>query len=247
MKILKSLRLLFLAFVLGILWTGCATNADPSATSSVAVTMSAATTTGKTTIGGREATLVGLTAVTVNLREIEFDFDHEDSHFKKDSAYKDDKEAKLKGPFIVDLMNANGFVDQAITSIALPNANYEKISFRLAPSTAAGDMSGKSIFIKGTIATVPFQFWHKADVKFGAKFSDSTALAATGNAVKLGIHLELERILAVTNGGIDLSLAKDGDKNGTIVIDPLNTDGNKDLADAIMKLLARRTHCEKGK
>jgi hypothetical protein len=108
-------------------------------------------------------------------------------------------------------------------------------------------MNGKSILIKGNINTLPFEFWHNAKAKFSTKFSDSTALAASGTAVTLAIHLEMDKILAVANGGIDLSKAKDGNNDGTIVIDPLNTDGNKEMADAILKLLTRRTHCEKGK
>ena len=106
-------------------------------------------------------------------------------------------------------------------------------------------MNGKSILIKGTVNGKNFEFWHNANAKFGAKFNDSTALATNGGAVQLAIHLEMDRILAAANGGVDLSLATDGNNDGTITIDPLNTDGNKNLADAIMYLMMRRTHCEK--
>ena len=241
--------LIFLSSILflGSLLTGCATNADPSATSNVAVTMSAATANGKTTVGGRVAVVSTLTEVKVNVRELSFDFDHMDNHFKMDSGYRDDKDSKLKGPFILDLLDVGTFVDQVIATVSIPNGKYEKISFKMSPSTVAGDMNGKSILIKGSIVSTPFEFWHNANAKFGSKFSDSTALATSGGAVNLAIHLELDKILSVTNGGVDLSKAKDGNNDGIITIDPINTDGNKDLADAIMKLLTRRTHCEKGK
>ncbi len=234
-----------LAFSAGIVLLGCSNNADPTASSAVSLTMSAATANGQTTINGRVATAVTLNSVTVNLREIEFEFDEEDKHFKKDSSYREDKETKLKGPFIVDLMNAGGFVDQAITSIDVPNAKYEKVKFKLAPSTASGTMNGKSISIKGTIAGMPFEFWHNAKSKFDAKFSDSTALVANGAVVKLAIHLQLDKVLAVTNGGVDLATATDGNNDGIITIDPTDSDGNKGLADAIMNLLKHHTRSEK--
>ncbi len=252
---MKKIKLLMLASVMACVWA-CTKSGDPAVTSTASLKMSAATVNGKTTIGGRVASIgsrvdstasVTLTDVKVNVRELEFDFDHEDEHFKKDSSFTEDNDAKLKGPFIVDLMNAGAFVDQVITSVTLPNAKFEKVSFKLAPSTEAGDMNGKSILITGTIGKTPFVFWHNAKVRFGAKFQDSTALVASGAAVTLAIHLELDKILAAANGGVDLSKVKDGNNDGTITIDPLNDDGNIEVANQLIKLLAHHTHCEKKK
>ncbi|MFM9839037.1 MAG: hypothetical protein ACKVOQ_12280 [Cyclobacteriaceae bacterium] len=252
---MKKIKFLVLALSASSLLMSCSKSSDPAVNSNVSLTMSAATSNGKTTIGGRIATegsrtdsagvAVTLTDVIVNIREIEFDFDHEDEHFKKDSAFNEDKEAKLKGPFIVDLLNAGAFVDQVITSVNIPNAKYEKVSFKLSPSTEAGNMNGKTILITGNIGKTPFVFWTNAKAKFGAKFSDST-MVSNGTAVNVSIKLELDKVLTVANG-IDFSKLQDGNKDGTITIDPLNTDGNKNLAEKIFKLLARHTHCEKGK
>lgn len=242
---MKSLRFLVLALAAGVVMMGCSNGADPSASSAISLTMGASTTNGLATINGRVATTVVLSGVTVNLREIEFEYDKEDEHFKKDSSFNDEKETELKGPYILDLMNANGFVEQNIVTVSIPNGKYDKVKFKLAPSTVAGLMNGKSVSIKGTVNGKLFEFWHNAKMKFGAKFNDSTALVATGSAAKLAIQLEMDKILAVTNGGVDLSLAVDGNNDGTITIDPLNTDGNKNLADAIMILLSHHSHCEK--
>ena len=237
---------------------GCSKSGDTSISSPVSLKFSAATANGKTTIGGRMASIgsrtdaapvITLTDVKVNVRELQFDFDREDEHFKKDSAFNENDDAKLKGPFIVDLMNAGAFVDQVIASVIVPNAKFEKISFKLAPSTEAGDMNRKSILITGKIDTTHFVFSHNAKARFGAKFQDSLALATSGLAVTLAIHLELDKIMAAANGGIDLSEAKDGNGNGIISItnDPTDLDGNQKLADQLMKLLTRHTHCEKKK
>ncbi len=248
-------------FLSTVLWgvsllTSCSTNTDPAVTTTASIKMSAVTTNGKTSIGGRVASsgsridsvaIINLTDVKVNVRDIHFDFDHEDHHFKKDSAYTENDDAKLKGPFIVDLLNSGSFVDQVVTSVNIPNAKYEKVSLKLVSSTESGDMNGKSILISGTIGTIPFIFWHNERVRFGAKFQDSTALSTSGGAVTLAIHLELDKIMAVANGGVDLRNAKDGNNDGTITIDPLNDDGNKELADQLMELLTRHVDCEKRK
>ncbi len=261
---MKKIQFAALFILSGVLFTRCTNNADPSATSTVSLKMSAATTNGKTSFSGRTQAAIALTDVKVNVREIEFEFefDHDDDRFKKDSCFNqnsdlsrmgmsahkagnDDHEAKLKGPFIVDLLDAGAFVDQVITSVEVPNAEYEKIKFKLSPSSEAGDMKGKSVLIKGTIGSTPFTFWHDARARFGVKFSDSTSLATNGPAVTLAIQLELDKVMSTVNGGVDLSKAKDGNSDGTITIDPDNTDGNEKLADDIMKLLTRHARCEK--
>lgn len=251
---MKKIKFLILALSAGSLLMSCSKSGDPAVTSNVSLTMSASTSSGKTTIGGRIATegdrtvaAVTLTDVIVNVRDIKFHFDDEDDHFKKDSAYNEDDEVKLKGPFIVDLLNAGAFVDKVITSVNIPNAKYEKVSFKLSPSTEAGNMNGKSILIKGTFGDTPFEFWHNRKAAFGAKFSDKdSTLVSSGAALDLTIKLELDKALTVANG-VDFSKLLDGNKDGTITIDPLNTDGNKKLAELITSLLQRHTRCEKRK
>ncbi|MBS1976754.1 MAG: hypothetical protein JST46_05260 [Bacteroidetes bacterium] len=247
----KTLRSIVLLALFSFFIMSCSNNSGPSATTGVSLTMSATTPTGTTTINGRAATVsttsVTLSDVKVNVRDIHFDYDHEDEHFKKDSAYHDDGQQKLKGPYIVDLLNGGAFADQIIASLNVPNAKYERVSFKVAPSLVDGDMKGKSISITGTVGTKPFVFWHNGDTRFGAKFNDSTSLAAAGSAVKLAIHLEMDRILSAVNGGVDLSLAKDGNNDGTISIYPNDPDGNSDLSDKIFWLLRHRLHCEKKK
>jgi len=251
---MRTIKLMTVAICVGALVAGCAEKNDPSATSNVSLKMSASSAGGTAAVGGRVAaggrtqvSNTSLSEVKVNVREIEFEFEEEDHHFKMDSSFHDDNETKLKGPFIVDLVNAGSFVDQVITSVNLPNASYEKVKFKVSPSTESGPLNGKSILIKGAVGDVPFEFWHNARIKFGAKFSDSTVMVTNGTAVELAIQLELDKILSVANGGVDLSKAKDGNADGTISINPLNEDGNGDLAFNIIKLLSHRVHCERGK
>jgi hypothetical protein len=257
---MKSAAKVFMLLLSVGLFTRCSKSSDPAATSSVSLKMSAATTNGSATINGRVASASGdrvsttdsiaLSNVMVNVRDIKFEFDKGDAHFKEDhfksdSSYSDNDDTKLKGPFLIDLMNAGAFVDQVITTVNVPNAHYARLKFKLSPSAESGDMNGKSISIKGKIGVTDFVFWHKRDANFGAKFSDSTALATTGGATNLAIHLELDKVLSALNGGVDLSKAVDGNHDGVITIDPNDTDGNKWLADQIMMMLVRHSHCEK--
>jgi hypothetical protein len=260
-----GLKLCIVGLSVGLLG-GCSKSADPSATSSVSVKLSASTASGSNVINGRissradsrgsanSTTGITITDVKVNVRDIKFDFDRDDRHahepeFKKDTAYSGDNDPKLKGPFLVDLMNAGSFVDKVVASVNLPNAKYERVRFKLVPDSASGDMLGKSILITGKIDSIPFVFWHKRDVSFGARFSDSnpsdSTLSTTGGAVTMAIHFELDKILDALNGGVDLTKAVDGNKDGIITIDPNNDDGNKWLADWIMMVLIRHAHCER--
>lgn len=244
----------------------CTKSADPSATSTISLKMSVRTSNGSNIINARagsgssargsagSAMNITLSEVKVNVRDIRFEFDQDDRHFhenefKKDSAFSGDNDAKLKGPFLVDLMNAGTFVDQVVASVTVPNAKYERVRFKLVPDSVAGDMMGKSIMITGKIDTIPFTFWHKRDANFGARFNDHNAndstMTTTGSAVTVAIHFELDKIMNAFNDGADLTKAVDGNKDGVITIDPDNDDGNKWLADQIMMLLIRHARCER--
>ena len=247
---MKHLRLLMAGSILAGMVAGCSKSTDPSVTTNLSLKMSAGSVNGATAMGARVAssgTRVGangvsakdtviLADVEVNVQNVKFDFDRDDEHFKKDSAFDEGKDVRLKGPFIVDLMKDNAFVSQVITAINIPNAKYEKVRFKLAPSETSGDMEEKSILIKGTIGTKPFVFWDDARLKFSARFPDSTALATSGAAVTMAINLELDKIIAIANRGF-LSQAKDGNNDGIITIDRKNDDGNEEVAEKLIWLL----------
>ena len=265
---MKSISKTLLLVLLAVLFTRCSKSADPSAASTVTLKMSASTSSSTyvngrvmSTIDGRASvdttTGISITDVMVNVRDIKFEFDERDHHrednqFKQDSSYSENDDAKLKGPFLVDLMNTGTFVDQVVTSVNLPNGLYERVRFKLSPSEASGDMMGKSIMITGKIDSIPFVFWHNRDAGFGAHFfssdstaTDSTSISVTGQAVNLAINLEINKIFRVIDGGIDLTKAVDGNKDGVITIDPANDDGNKWIADQIMMRLIRHARCNR--
>ena len=104
---------------------------------------------------------------------------------------------------------------------------------RIIPSRLTKNVDGK-----------PFIFWHDTDEEFEIDFeNESTDLTINGNTVPMVINFQLERLFSSLKGGIDLSLAKDGDGDGVIEINPgsVDNDGNKDLADEIKDLLEDAT------
>lgn len=245
MNIIKRMKRsessLFAALAAGtLLMVSCESN-DPSATGSVALKMEASSTSG-TTINGRVQTSAVINDFKISIGEIEFEFDEEDDHFDSDSAFNEG--SQLKGPFVIDVLEPNGFIEQVITTVAVPNATYEEIKFKLYKNTNAGEMNGKSILVKGTIDGKPFVFWHDADEQFEIDFENADRdLIINGNSAAIVINLQLERIFSTVNGGVNLGLAKDGDGDGVIEINPgsADNDGNKELAETIKTLLEGAT------
>jgi outer membrane murein-binding lipoprotein Lpp len=243
MKTRKGSALQFMAAIMvgSALLVGC--NKDEPTVGTVALKIDAASSTGNT-INGRVAATSVITDIKINIREIEFEFDKEDAHFKADSSYDFNKDVKLKGPFLLDVLEQNAFIEQLITTVNVPNAKYEQVEFKLHKSTAAGVMNGKSILITGTIDGKPFIFWHDTDEEFEIDFADAnTDLLINANTAQMVINLQLDRLFSTLKGGISLALAKDGDGDGTIEINPgsVDNDGNKDLAHAIKNLLEHAT------
>ena len=212
-------------------------NDDPAVNGTVNLRMNASSSTGST-INGRTKTTTVITDFKISIREIEFEFDEDDAHFTTDSSFNDD--VKLKGPFVLNVLEQTAFVEELITTVNVPNARYEEVEFKLHKNSEAGDMYGKSIWITGTIDGKPFIFWHDTDEEFEIDFENAaTDIVINANTASLAINFQLERLFSAVKGGVNLSMAADGDGDDVIEINPgsLDNDGNQDLADAIKTLL----------
>jgi hypothetical protein len=250
MKTMKRSPFKLMAAVLlgSMLFSACSKD-NPAANGTVVLKMGAASPTG-TTINGRTQVTTVITDFKVSFKEIQFEFDKEDDHFKTDSSFNGNEDTKLKGPFVLDVAEQNAFVQQLITTVNVPNARYEEVKFKLHKNTDAGAMNGKSILITGTIDGKPFIFWHDMEENFEIDFENAaTDLVINANTAAVTINLQLDQLFSTLKGGINLSLAKDGDGDGTIEINSGSTDndGNKAIADAIKNLLKNVTDLIEGK
>lgn len=230
----SGFNLMALVLLGSTLFVAC-NNDDPAANGAVVLKMNASSPTGAT-INGRTQTTTTITDFKVSIREIEFEFDASDEHFATAPAFNED--VKLKGPFVLNVLEQAAFVEELITTVNVPNARYEEVEFKLHKNTEAGEMYGKSMMITGTINGTPFVFWHDTDEEFEIDFENAeTDILINGNTASLAINFQLEQLFSTVKGGLDLSSALDGNGNGIIEINPSDNDGNRDRAHALKALL----------
>lgn len=180
---------------------------------------------------GRMDGAVSISEFKINLKEIEFELDHDyyddnDDDYG-DGFYDDDDEFELSGPFEIDLLSGQ----TTITSINIPNGVYEEVEFKMHRNTnASSDLYNKSIQIKGTIGTTPFIFWHNVEEDFEVDYEDAGQnLIISDNTATIVFEFDLDAVLA----NVDLSSANDGNGDGLIEISPNDPDGNQGLANTI--------------
>lgn len=180
---------------------------------------------------------VVVTDFKINIKEVEFEFDKADPRSSTEIEIKD---IKLKTPFELDLLNGNTSITTLLNSIELPNATYEEVEFKM-HKAVSGPMTGKSIVMSGTINGKPFEFWHDTDEEFEIDFTDGNKdFVVNGADQKLTIAFNLNTLLTAVTG-VDLTVARDGNGNGVIEINPNDNDGNKDLAHLIKKEIEEAT------
>ena len=185
-----------------------------------------------------------LTSVKMNFRDIKLEVDEDHKKSNSDSTYED---VKLKGPFLFELLSANTFVLQTISSLSVPNGNYEEMKFKFAKVVSNDDMNGKSISISGTINGKGFEFWSDTPQSIKIDFSDKDSnIIVNNDDVSVTIKMGLDQILALLQNAIANGLV-DTNNNGKFEIDPLNTDGNFNLHGAIKIALMSESRLEKGK
>lgn len=230
-----KLKNLFTIGTVALGLVACSDN-EPRPNGEVTLVAKSTSLSGSSASGARVMNSLVISDFVINIKEVEFEFE---KYKTTDSTYKD---MKLKGPFEIDLMNDSNPLSAIVGSATLPNAAYSEVEFKLHKGDVKGTkMEGKSIFMQGTIEGTPFIFWHDTDEEFEINFADANEqLVVNGEDLNVAINFHLGSIFDAVSG-VDLSKATDGDGNGTIEIDPKNTDGNKDIADLIKKLLEEKT------
>lgn len=174
----------------------------------------------------------------LNLSKFELEVDLEDDnyednqneHWDDDGFYDYEDEIELMGPFELDLMSGQ----ISFLNVDVPNGMYDELKFKFEASTdPSSDLFGKSVLIKGTIDDIPFVFWHNFDDEIEVDFEDPQFdISISQIAQEIVITFDLGQILDSVNG-VDLTLANDGNQDGTIEISPDDPDGNNQLAEAI--------------
>ena len=219
----------------GLLIISCSN--DESKTGSLSVSAKATLTnpTNKSTVNRSALTGVVVNKFLLNVTEFELDLDidHQDDgneSWDDDGFFNYNDEFKLKGPFILNLMQGQ----ISFLSVDVPNGKYEEIEFKFAESTVSNsELFGKSILIEGTINNKPFIFWHDFTGEVEVDFDDPQFdILIQNNANSLVINFDLASLFNSVSDD-DLYMATDGNMDGVIEISPYDTDSNNVLANTL--------------
>ena len=122
---------------------------------------------------------------------------------------------------------------ETIGTVEVPNGTYQQLRFKfhkdedLAQSEPLFD---RSLFIKGMVGDKPFELWHDTSENFDIGKNEGIVVA--NNEIDLIVNFSVSQFLRSLHE-VDLSLAEDRDQNGLIEINTNDSDGNKEIVDAI--------------
>jgi hypothetical protein len=225
-----------------IIVCSCTDSSSTSKNGSVSLKVSAVSNSGVTFSTARILSTVVITDFKINIGNIKFETDKDDDRYNKESSHED---VKLKGPFLLDLLDANKTLSQTIASLDIPNAKYEEIKLKFETSIEVGEMFGKSILIKGTIDGKEFVFWSDKDVELEIDFSDSSKDFTVGNDdIALNIKIQIDYLMARLASLASQDLLLDTDGDGVIEISTANDDGHHDIGELIRDLLEQEIHLD---
>jgi hypothetical protein len=234
-------KILILALLV-IIICSCTDSSSTSKNGSVSLKASAVSTSGETFSTARIASTVVITDFKINIGNIKFETDEDDDRYDKESSHED---VKLKGPFLLDLLDANKTLSQTIASLEIPNAKYEEIKLKFETCIEVGEMFGKSILIRGTIDGKEFVFWSDKDVELEIDFSDSSKDFTVGNNdIMLNIKIQIDYLMARLASLASQNLLVDTDGDGVVEITTANDDGHHDIGESIRDLLEQETHLD---
>lgn len=230
--------------LLMIVACSCSDNQSDSASGNVTIKASAVSSTGKTslTARGTVASTVVITDFKINIGSIKLETDEDDIRYTEDPSHD---EVKLKGPFLLDLLDPDKTLSPLIASVAIPNAKYEEIKFKFQQSVLPGEMNGRSFMIKGTVNGKNFVVWSAKEVELEMDFNDPEKdFMVNGNDISLNIKIQIDAIMAKIASLAGQGLLIDTDADGVIEITTDNDDNHHDLGEIIRDLLENESHLD---
>ena len=209
---------------------------DTPVNGTVTMKVSSTSTTGKASSSGRVASTILFSSFKLNISKIKFERSSIDSKYKTaDSLYED---TKLIGPFLIEIIGAgNATVNNLISTVSVPNGNFEKVKFKFQKAPIGSEIEGKTYLAIGTIDGKPFKLWSNQELELKVDFSDnSNNIVINGNSALVNIKFRLDGIMSRLTTAFNSGELK---LNGSGAFDDISTESNsinKSLADAIKKL-----------
>lgn len=209
---------------------------DTPVNGNVTMKVSSTSTSGKASISGRVASTVVITSFKMNISKIKFERSSLDSKSKTaDSLYED---VKLTGPFLIDIIAASSTTSSTLLStVNVPNGNYEEIKFKFEKAPATSEIAGKTFLVIGTIDGKAFKLWSNQDAELKIDFTDASKnIVINGNGSLVNIKFKLDGLMTRITSAFNSGELKVNANGG---FDDISTDGispNKSLAEAIKKI-----------
>jgi len=208
------------------------------------VTLKASAVVSNTNLTARTTTdpVVVLTDFKVNIGSIKFETDVEDERHSEDPTHED---VKLNGPFLLDLLDPNTTLSQIITSLSVPDAQYEEVKFKFTPSLVDGEMLGKSFLIKGTVDGKNFLISSSRESEVEIDFEDASKdFTINSNDLTINLKMSLNGIITRIKTLAGQGLLTDTDNDGVIEITTNSDDNHHDMGEGMRDLLEHETHLE---
>jgi hypothetical protein len=200
--------------------------------------------------------VIVLDTFLINIKDIKFELDENNGNNHSDSCNNDCdddsdgdcgddcndstyKDIKAEGPYLINVLSPEVVGGMIIDNYSLPNAAYDEVEFDLTPYTLTDNknMTGRSIYIAGTINGNRFKLWTNKDKEIEIEFHDQSAVNLTGETIKFYIDISVDKI--ITNlESMNLGTAVDRNKNGYIEIGHNDPDGNSALVRSIQNAIS---------
>ena len=197
--------------------------------------------------GSTNRSAVDISAFLLNLEEIELEFDTDDYNdpdddddnddynddyddYDDDGYLNSDDEIELQGPFEIDVLAGDPFL-----TVDIPAANYNELEFEFDENENPNSpLYEKTVLIEGSINGTPFIFWYDFEAEAEIDHSGVNGPIDVNEGLNaIIISFDLDQVLSQVN----LAAATDGNGNGTIEINPDDTDGNEDIAEQLKNAL----------
>lgn len=156
-----------------------------------------------------------------------------DVEFKKDESDLDSLEVEFRGPFDLDLASETDALSQTIGSAEVDPGTYKVLRFKLHKSRdrdASHELYDRSMYMRGTIDGVPFEFWH--DTSENLDVENESGIHVAEGQVHVTVLFHMDQFLSSLHS-IDLAQASDSDGDGNIEINPDDDDDNGWIADQL--------------
>jgi len=151
-----------------------------------------------------------------------------------DNDYGSDDEVNLAGPFELDLSQGS----TTVTNVNIPEGVYEEVEFKMdVSSNPSSELYQKSILLSGMIDATPFEFYHTFDEDFEVDYEDAgqNLVIDADNNNSITFNFDLATVIS----NVGFSSATDGNNDGIIEINPVDPDGNQQLAHSIKNAIVQ--------